>query len=69
MKNSKCPGELPTNPLSLVNKFAGVDYIDAKENKTKNVEVAEKRKHPDSESDKQREKQRKLDRFMFTKRS
>ncbi|RZC41194.1 WD repeat and HMG-box DNA-binding protein 1 [Asbolus verrucosus] len=69
LKNLKKEESQPTNPLSLTNKFAGVDYMDAKENKAKNGESAEKRKQPESEGDKQREKQRKLDRFMFTKRT
>ncbi|XP_008197856.2 WD repeat and HMG-box DNA-binding protein 1 [Tribolium castaneum] len=61
-------GNESSNPLSLTDKYAGVDYVDAKENKMKNKET-EKRKQPDSETDKPREKQRKLDRFMFSKRT
>ncbi|XP_017778224.1 PREDICTED: WD repeat and HMG-box DNA-binding protein 1 isoform X2 [Nicrophorus vespilloides] len=50
------------NPLSLTDKFAGIE----KENDSK----SEKRKQPDSSpSEKNKEKQRKLDRFMFSKRN
>lgn len=56
-----------SNPLSLINKYAGVDYVDAKENRK--INENEKRKQPDSETEKPREKQRKLDKFMFSKRT
>ncbi|CAH0555298.1 unnamed protein product [Brassicogethes aeneus] len=54
------------NPLSLTDKYAGVNY--EKENKTKNTDTGEKRKLSDSsDSEKpQKEKQRKLDMFKFT---
>ncbi|XP_063907743.1 WD repeat and HMG-box DNA-binding protein 1-like [Zophobas morio] len=65
-KNSKNE-ETSSNPLSLVNKYAGVDY-ESKENKAKNSDN-EKRKQPDStETEERKGKQRKLDRFMFSKR-
>lgn len=65
-KTTKQSDEL-SNPLSLVNRYAGVEYSNAKENKAKIAE-SEKRKQPDSVSEKQREKQRKLDKFMFSRR-
>ncbi|GJQ71634.1 hypothetical protein Trydic_g11333 [Trypoxylus dichotomus] len=55
------------NPLSLIDKYAGFN-VEKKENKPTN-EIVEKRKQPDTinDTDKQKEKQRKLDRFMFSK--
>nr|XP_023016671.1 WD repeat and HMG-box DNA-binding protein 1 [Leptinotarsa decemlineata] len=58
------------NPLSLTDKYAGLSYEkETKENKVKNGETGEKRKNSDSETDKQKEKQRKLDSFRFKKSS
>ncbi|XP_065173961.1 LOW QUALITY PROTEIN: WD repeat and HMG-box DNA-binding protein 1 [Atheta coriaria] len=52
------------NPLSLTDKFAG--YSDAKEKENKTEGSTEKRKLSDtSPVDKSKEKQRKLDKFMF----
>lgn len=55
------------NPLSLTDKFAGYD-VGKKENKPAN-DVTDKRKQPDTpDLNPQKEKQRKLDRFMFSNR-
>ncbi|XP_018571784.1 WD repeat and HMG-box DNA-binding protein 1 [Anoplophora glabripennis] len=58
---------ITTNPLSLTDKSAGVVF--EKENKSRNGEAREKRKLSDCENTKQKEKQRKLDSFRFTKHS
>lgn len=68
LKNLKQPNSSLDNPLSLTDQYAGFN-LDKKDRKPVN-EVSDKRKQPDTinDSDKQKEKQRKLDRFMFTMR-
>ncbi|XP_066141426.1 WD repeat and HMG-box DNA-binding protein 1 isoform X1 [Euwallacea fornicatus] len=53
------------NPLNLSEKYAGVNYETP--DPRQSSEVAEKRKLSDSDSEKPAEKQRKLDKFLFSK--
>jgi len=60
------------NPLSLTNKFAGVEGEKKKEKENKTVlksGAAQKRKKPDSETEKPKDYLGKLEHFKFTKRS
>lgn len=59
LKSLKKPTDIGYNPLSLTDEYAG--FVLEKE--------VDKRKKPDTEGEKQKEKQRKLDKFMFSKRN
>ncbi|CAG9772524.1 unnamed protein product [Ceutorhynchus assimilis] len=65
LKKAKKPSQ--ASPLSLTDKFAGVDYNKPETKQQNVVEAAEKRKLSPA-AEKPIEKQRKLDKFMFSKR-
>ncbi|XP_044753645.1 WD repeat and HMG-box DNA-binding protein 1 isoform X1 [Coccinella septempunctata] len=67
LKSLKKTKPVDQNPLSLLDSKAGVSFSTEKLNGRKE-EAAEKRKQPESETENQKAKQRKLDRFMFGKR-
>ncbi|KAK9890820.1 hypothetical protein WA026_012163 [Henosepilachna vigintioctopunctata] len=67
LKSLKKNQPVNQNPLSLLDSSAGLNFEVNKS--VKKDEVAEKRKQPETETDQQKNKQRKLDRFMFGKRS
>nr|CAI5818265.1 unnamed protein product [Callosobruchus analis] len=70
LKSLKKAQNKTPNPLSLTDKYAGVSFENNDKNgKAGNGETSEKRKLSDSETDKQKEKQRKLDSFKFSKRT
>lgn len=67
LKSLKKTKPADPNPLSLLDNTAGISFNADKLN-GKKEEGAEKRKQPESETENQKAKQRKLDRFMFGKR-
>ncbi|CAG9836570.1 unnamed protein product [Diabrotica balteata] len=70
LKRLQAQKEKTNNPLSLTDKFAGIEYeVQTKENRNKNTESGEKRKLDNPDTEKQKGKQIKLDMFKFKKNS